>query len=55
MVRRAPSAAVGVIAGPAPISTPAAATSEPVTGIKLWSDVVRCGSVRSNEVAVTAT
>ena len=55
MVRRAPAAAVWVIAGPAPISTPAAATSEPVTGIKLWSDAVPGASVRSNEVAVTAT
>jgi hypothetical protein len=55
MVRRAPAAAVGVIAGLAPISTPAAATSEPVTGIKLSSDAVPGGSVRSNEVAVTAT
>ena len=55
MVRRAPAAAVGVIAGPAPISAPAAATSEPVTRIKLSSDAVPGGSVRSNEVAVTAT
>jgi len=55
MVRRAPAAEVGVTAGPAPISTPAADTSEPVTGIRLSSDAVRGGSVRSNEVAVTAT
>jgi hypothetical protein len=55
MVRRAPAAAVGVIAGPAPISTPAAATSEPVTGIKLSSDAFPGGWVRPNEVAVTAT
>jgi hypothetical protein len=55
MVRRSAAVAVGVIAGPAPISTPAAATSEPVTGMKLWSDAVPAGSVRSNEVAVTPT
>jgi hypothetical protein len=55
MVRRAPAVAVGVIAGPAPISAPPAAMSEPVTRIKLSSDAVRGGSVRSNEVAATAT
>ena len=54
MVRRARVTAVGVIAGP-PISARAATTSEPVTRIKLWSDAVPGGSVRSNEVAVTAT
>ena len=54
MVRRARVIAVGVIAGP-PITARAAATSEPVTGIKLSSDAVPGGSVRSNEVAVTAT
>jgi hypothetical protein len=53
MVRRAPAAAVGVIAAPA--SAPAAATSEPVIRIKLSSDAVPGGSVWSNEVAVTAT
>jgi hypothetical protein len=51
MVRRAPAAAVGVVAGPAP----AAATSGPVTGIKTSSDAVQGGSVRSIEVAVTPT
>jgi len=55
MVRRAAVAAVGVIAGPTPISAPAAAMSESVTRIKLWSDAFPGGSVRSNEVAVTAT
>jgi hypothetical protein len=55
MVRSAPAAAVGVIAGPAPISAPAAATSEPVIGIRLSSDAVPGGSVRSSEVTVTAT
>ena len=55
MVRKAPAAAAGVIAGPAPILAPAAATSEPIIGIELSSDAVPGGSVRSNEVAVTAT
>jgi hypothetical protein len=54
MVRRAPAAAVGVIAGPAPISAPAAATSGPVS-ITMSSDAVQGGSVWPNEVAVTAT
>jgi len=54
MVRRARVTAVGVIAGP-PIRARAAATSEPVTGIKPSSDAVTDGSVWSNEVAVTAT
>jgi hypothetical protein len=54
MVRRAP-AAVGVIAGPAPISAPAAATSGPVSRITMSSDAVQGGSVWPNEVAVTAT
>ena len=55
MVRRAPAAAVGVVAGPAPISAPAAATSGPVSSITMSSDAVQGGSVRPNEVAVTAT
>jgi hypothetical protein len=55
MVRRAPAAAVGVVAGPAPIPAPAPATSGPVPGIKMSSDAVQGGSVRSNEVAVTPT
>ena len=55
MVRRAPAAAVGVIAGLAPISAPAAATSEPSPRIELSSDAVPGGSVWSNEGAVTAT
>ena len=55
MVRRALAAAVGVLAGLAPTSAPVAATSEPVTGIRLSLDAVPGGSVRSNEVAVTAT
>jgi hypothetical protein len=54
MVRRARVTAVGVIAGP-PITARAAATSEPVTGIKPSSDAVPNGSVWSNEVVVTAT
>jgi hypothetical protein len=54
MVRRAPAAAVGVIAGPAPISAPPA-TSGPVTRIGISSHAVQGGSVWSNEVAVTAT
>lgn len=55
MVRRARVTAVGVIAGPEPISARAATTSEPVTGIKPSSDAVPDASVRSNEVVVTAT
>jgi len=55
MVRRAPAAAVGVIAGPAPISAPAADTSGSVTRIKMSSHAVQAGSVWSNEVVVTPT
>jgi hypothetical protein len=54
MVRRARVTAVGVFAGPTPISARAAATSEPVTGINQSSDAVPCASVWSNEVIVTA-
>jgi hypothetical protein len=55
MVRRAPAAAVGVIAGPAPISAPAAATSGPVTRIKLSWGAIPGGSGCSIEMVVTAT
>jgi hypothetical protein len=55
MVRRARVTAVGVIAGPTPISARAAATSEPVTGITSSSDDVPRGPVYSNELVVTAT
>ncbi|HEY2966098.1 MAG TPA: hypothetical protein VGJ99_07420 [Actinomycetota bacterium] len=55
MVRRAPAAAVGVIAGLALISAPAAAMSGPVTRIMVSLDAVQGGSVWSKEVAVTAT
>ncbi|HET9249275.1 MAG TPA: fibronectin type III domain-containing protein [Actinomycetota bacterium] len=41
MVRRALAAAVGVIAGLAPIAAPAAATSEPVTKIRLSLDAAQ--------------
>jgi hypothetical protein len=41
MVRRALAAAVGVLAGLAPTSAPVAATSEPVTGIRLSLDAVQ--------------
>ena len=55
MVRRARVTAVGVIAGPEPISAPAAATSEPVIGIKPSSDAVPGVPVYSNELVVTAS
>jgi hypothetical protein len=55
MVRRAPAAAVGVIAELALTSAPAAAMSGPVTRIIASSDAVQGGSVCSNEVAVIAT
>jgi hypothetical protein len=54
MVRRAPAAAVGVIAGRAPISAPAADSSGPVTRITMSSHAVQGGSVWS-EVPVTTT
>jgi hypothetical protein len=55
MVRRAPAAAVGVVAEPALTSAPGAAMSGPVTRIKPSSDAIPGGSVCPNEVVVTAT
>jgi hypothetical protein len=57
MVRRAFGAAVGVLAGLAPTSAPAATTSGPATGISLSLDAARGPAVDGTEggVSVTAT